>query len=138
VPRFKSRLQGLNAAKRHWVCRACGTAFTVKKPTTCTHCPKGEGKDFHYFASLKEYRRYNELLLMEKAGLLDKGTIELHPRYLVQLGGGDTKNVYLDFRYKVHGREVIEDCKSWSSNTDVSKLNRRLAEGQHNIEVILV
>ena len=136
--RFKSRLDGLKAAKRHWVCKECGVSFTVKKPTTCSHCPKGEGKEFHYFASKKEFNRYGELLIMEKAGLVDHGTIEIHPRYVVHIGGGESKNVELDFRYKVHGREVIEDVKSWGSDTAVSNLKRQMVEAQHGITVVLV
>ena len=135
MPRFTSRVDGFKSRKPHWVCKQCGVAFTTTKPRICTHC--GEVGRYNYFPSKKEYNRYQELLLLERSGHVDEGTIELQPKYILHIA--DKKfNMTADFRYKVHGREVVEDVKTKGTDTDLSKIKRALAEAEYGIEVILV
>lgn len=135
MAKFTSRVQGLSSRIPHWCCEECGTVFTKKKPIICSHC--GMPGKFVYFPSKKEFNRYNELTLLERSGHIDKGTLELQPAYPVTIGD-KVFRVSFDFRYQVHGREVIEDVKTSGTNTDLSKIKRALAETEYNIQVTLV
>ena len=133
MTRFKSRVGGFMQRKPRWQCRSCGTVFTVHKPTCCTRC---QHRKFMYFASKKEYVRYTELCLLEKAGKITE--LELQPSYVLTIGP-DTYRCVLDYRYKDdQGREVVEDVKSAGTNTDISKIKRSLVQQQHGITVVLV
>jgi len=133
MPRFKSRIDGFMQRKPHWICRDCQTVFTVHKPTSCSHC--GHRK-FMYFASKREYSRYTDLILLERAGEITD--LELQPAYVLTIGT-DTYRCVLDYRYKnKDGVEVVEDVKTAATNTDLSKIKRSLVEHQHGIKVVLV
>jgi len=135
MPRFTSRVEGFKARKPHWVCKECGIAFTVTKPGRCTHC--GTSGKYYYFPSKREFNRYQELLFLERSGHIDHGSLELQPKYVLHIG---TKkfNMTADFRYKKHGKDIIEDTKTKGTDTDLSKIKRALAEAEYGIKVILV
>lgn len=70
------------------------------------------------FDSLKEATRYQELKLLEKAGIIKK--LELQPRIKIVIGGVEVKfdtgrQVYYrgDFRYIQDGKYVTEDTKGF-------------------------
>ncbi len=87
------------------------------------------------FDSRKEYRRWQELLLFEKAGVI-KGLrrqvkYELLPRVP---GKWPRPVVYIaDFVYHEGKKEVVEDVKGYK--TDVYKLKKRLMWVVHGIEI---
>ena len=86
--------------------------------------------DGHVFDSKAEARRYQELSLMEKAGVISR--LRLQPEYeLIPTfkKGGRTyrKTQYIaDFEYVENGRKIVEDVKGYA--TDVYKLKRKLFE----------
>lgn len=86
--------------------------------------------DGHLFASKAEARRYQQLLLMEKAGEISG--LRLQPEYELipsfkKNNKTFRKTVYIaDFEYNENGRIVVEDVKGFS--TDVYKLKKKLFE----------
>lgn len=70
------------------------------------------------FASKREAKRYSELKLLEKAGVISH--LELQPRIKIEIGGIPIKfdsgrQVYYvaDFRYIEDGKYVVEDTKGF-------------------------
>ena len=134
MPRFRSRIDGFNRAKRVWVCNQCQAPFTVEKPSSCTCC--GARGDFTYLASKAEFKRYQELRALEAMGEIE--LISCHPRYPIDIKGYKIR-VELDFAYKTKdGELVVEDVKNAGSNTQLSRLKRALVEERYGIKVTLV
>jgi len=63
------------------------------------------------FGSIREGKRYQELILLERAGEITDLTI--HPRFLLQEGFEDVNPIYYeaDFRYTEGDALVVEDVK---------------------------
>lgn len=84
----------------------------------------------HIFASKAEAKRYLQLSLMEKAGMIHN--LRLQPEYelIPKFKKGNKtyrKTVYIaDFEYEENGRIVVEDVKGFA--TDVYKLKKKLFE----------
>jgi hypothetical protein len=83
------------------------------------------------FASKKEAARYQELRLMERAGLISslelQPAFELIPPYTTKDGAKVQKIVYkADFKYTYPqtGREIIEDVKGMK--TAIYKLKKKI------------
>lgn len=91
------------------------------------------------FDSLKEGRRYQELRLMERAGVIkDLQTqvpFKLIPAQKDETGKVIEKSVtyYADFAYWENGRYIVEDTKG--AKTDVYKLKRKLMLVVHGIRI---
>ena len=98
------------------------------------------------FASLKEARRYRELKLMEKAGLISK--LILQPRFPISIGGvkimmlskryhkQGRQLVYVaDFQYEENGKIIIEDTKGHLTEGYKIKRALMLAMGFEIIEL---
>lgn len=92
------------------------------------------------FDSLKEGRRYQELRLMERAGVIkDLKTqvpFQLIPAQRDEAGKVIEKSVsyYADFTYWENGRFVVEDTKG--ARTDVYKLKRKLMLQVHGLRIL--
>lgn len=89
--------------------------------------------DCHTFHSMKEGKRYNELMLMVKSG--DITELILQPKFVLLekftdgMGNKHREIAYFaDFKYKTkEGVEIIEDVKpSKSFTSDVYKLKKKL------------
>lgn len=84
-----------------------------------------DGFKFH---SKKEAKRYSELLMMQKAGLISD--LELQPKFQIipEINWGDKKlsaKYYIaDFAYTENGKEIVEDVKG--VKTPVYILKRQL------------
>jgi len=81
------------------------------------------------FDSMKEARRYGELRLLEKTGMITR--LVLQPRFQIQIGGvfvkypsGRIMQYVADFEYMENGKKVIEDVKGMK--TDVYKIKQAL------------
>lgn len=102
------------------------------------------------FASKKEAKRYGELKLMEKAGEIRRGSIELQRRFVlnvpivdggIQVGEEHVCDYVADFVYigRVHGgglvtwAPIVEDAKG--VRTPVFKLKKKLMKAVLGIEV---
>lgn len=94
------------------------------------------------FDSMKEFNRYNELLLLERAGAIQdlqrQVPFVLIPSQYVAIDG-KTKLVereckYIaDFVYTENGETVVEDTKG--VKTDVYKIKKKLMLYTHGIQV---
>ena len=105
--------------------------------------------DAIWFASKKESRRYLDLKLMEKAGLIRDLTCQ--PKFSIhvvpQTAWGDHAVVpvrvatYIaDFSYfnvETHS-VVVEDVKSQATRTALYRLKKKLIEVEHDITIIEV
>lgn len=94
------------------------------------------------FASRREGRRFLELQLLEKAGIIRD--LELQPRFpltVVREATGEVIDVGRftgDFRYVdvATGKRIVEDVKSpATAATEAYRLRKRLVEAQHNIQI---
>lgn len=87
------------------------------------------------FDSLKEKDRYQELLYMEKAGLIRM--IELQPRYDLVVNGCNLGFYRGDFRYEVvaTGQTILEDVKSSATKTAVYQLKKKLVKALYGVEI---
>lgn len=65
-----------------------------------------EGK---WFASKKEAKRYGELRLLEKAGIISN--LKTQVRFPLNLDGEKICVYVADFTYRENGMDVVEDCK---------------------------
>jgi hypothetical protein len=86
------------------------------------------------FDSKGEARRYGELRLMERAGVISKLTLQ--PRFLLQEAFTDSEGkrhrkieYVADFEYMEDGRDVVEDFKG--VETPVFKLKRKMLLKAH-------
>lgn len=84
------------------------------------------------FDSIAEGRRYKELKLMQRAGIIKE--LELQPRFLLQESFKKNKKTYkkieyiADFKYIENGKVIIEDVKSKATKTQVYKIKKKLFE----------
>jgi len=104
--------------------------------------------DGYKFDSVREYERYRELCLLEKAGEIAK--LKVQPKYPLVCGGvqvvmrserypnGRKVAYFADFSYTdvKAKKEVIEDVKGM--DTPVSRLKRSLVETMYGIPVTIV
>ena len=88
------------------------------------------------FDSQKEMKRYQELLLLERAGVIQD--VELQPRYDLIVNGHKLGFYRADFRYKevATGTVVVEDVKG--VKTAVYSLKKKLVRALYDIEIIEV
>lgn len=103
--------------------------------------PKKRGKysnsktdiDGTTFDSVKEAKRYKELLLLLKAGEI--GLLRMQVEYELNPGGTHSLKYIADFVYVVTatGREIVEDVKGF--RTREYKKKKRLMKKVHNIEI---
>lgn len=69
-------------------------------------------------------------------------TLEVHPRYRIELNGVKVCDVILDFRFRKKGLTgdpsdvMVVDVKG--RDTPVSRLKRKLVKAVHNVDVIIV
>lgn len=92
-------------------------------------CPEARTVDGITFASKAEMKRYSELKLMERGGVVTD--LELQPRFELQpafvhrqYGMIAALHYVADFRYRENGALVVEDVKG--DRTAVYKIKRRL------------
>jgi hypothetical protein len=93
------------------------------------------------FASKREARRFQELLLLERAGEITN--LQLHPRYpieITRLSNGEVTTIghyTADFAYwdVWAKRQVIEDVKSGPTKTTAYRLRKRLVEAQYDFQI---
>ncbi len=85
------------------------------------------------FASKAEAKRYGELRLLEKRGLIRD--LELQPRYDFAINGVKLGFYKADFRYRdAKSALIVEDVKGF--RTDVFAIKAKLMKAIHGIEVV--
>ena len=90
------------------------------------------------FASQKEAGRYQELLWMQRAGLIRN--IELQPRYDLVVNGKKCGFYKGDFRYidVKTGNTVVEDTKHEKTRTAIFALKKKLVKALYDIDIVEV
>ena len=94
--------------------------------------------DGEVFDSLKEASRWQELKLLERAGVIH-GLSRQHRFELIPVQKKDGKVIerpitYIaDFCYVEDGKPVVEDCKGM--RTDVYKIKKKLMLFVHGVEI---
>lgn len=83
------------------------------------------------FASLREARRYGELKVMERCGLISG--LELQPPFDLAVNGVHVCRYVADFAYVEKGERVVEDAKGMP--TPEYRLKRKLLLAVHGIAV---
>ena len=84
-----------------------------------------------WWDSQGEYRRYCDLQLLEKAGVITH--LEVHPTLSLILNGQKLCKYTLDFKYLERGKWVYEDFKGYQ--TREFKLKRKLVKALLGIDV---
>ncbi len=85
------------------------------------------------FDSTKEYKRYRQLLILLKKGLI--GQLQRQVPYELNEGGTHSLKYVADFVYidAKTGKEIVEDSKGY--RTQEYKKRRRLMKKVHNITI---
>jgi len=103
----------------------------------------------HQFDSKKEARRYTELLVMQRSGLIRD--LKLQPHFVLMVprlkhgeqnineakieGMAVVAEYRADFSYWQDGVYVVEDVKSAGTRTQVYALKRKMFEAQYQIKI---
>jgi len=96
--------------------------------------------DGEVFDSKKEYSRYQELMLLERAGQISdlrrQVPFELVPRQIVNGKVVERSVKYIaDFTYRENGQFVVEDVKSDATRTDAYKIKKKLMLSVHGVRI---
>lgn len=132
--RFSTKQQAMNMRKHSWACLKCPATFG-EKHTACPECHN----PVQYFPSANELKRYRELQLQQRAGMISG--LELQPPYDVVINGEKVFTYRADFRYTRDGQRVIEDVKGTTNEKyldDTFKLKRKIVEAIFGIRVTIV
>lgn len=78
--------------------------------------------DGKWFASKKEAKRYGELLLLEKAGIISN--LKTQVRFPLNVNDEKVCTYIADFTYFENGQTVIEDTKGFK--TPLYKIKKKL------------
>jgi len=94
--------------------------------------------DGYSFASKAEARRYGELKLMEKSGVISRLTV--HPSFILSVNNVHFCNYYADFSYLENGKEVVEDVKGYRKGGayQMFKLKQKLMLACYGIDVQVI
>lgn len=112
------------------------TARTMAKPAKYRNT-KTE-LDGYLFDSKKEAARWQELRLLERAGIITG--LELQPEYELHTVSPSGEPVVvgkltLDFRYRQDSVLVVEDVKSDPTKTQVYRLRKRIFEAEYGLSI---
>lgn len=83
------------------------------------------------FHSVGEFRRWRELLALQRAGVVSE--LERQVEYPICVAGVHVCSWFADFRYKQNGRVVIEDFKGF--RTEVYKLKKKFVEAIYKFRI---
>lgn len=136
--KFTSRLDGLNRRQAVYVCADldCMTWHTEGKTRFCMAC---EGEEFIYFMSTSEAKRYAQLSLHQKHGLISG--LEMQVPFPITINGVHITTWKADFVYRKGADRIIEDVKGTQRRAgidDVFFLKKKLVEAAHGVKINLV
>jgi hypothetical protein len=89
-----------------------------------------------WFASMHEGKRYQELMLLQRAGQIQD--LQLQVPFVITVNGKKICKYLADFQYidTSTGKTVIEDAKGYRNNLYV--LKKKLVEAQYEIKIVEV
>lgn len=85
------------------------------------------------FASKREAKRYQTLKMELAAGVIEN--LELQPKYPIFFNGQKICTYIADFKYRLSGKEVVEDVKGFE--TPVFKIKKKLLKAAHGIDLFI-
>jgi hypothetical protein len=88
------------------------------------------------FDSKKEAKRYQELKLLERGGVISDLDCQVKFELIPKQEGERPCYYVADFVYTENGKKVVEDVKGF--RTDIYKLKRKLMLWVHGIRVVEV
>ena len=91
------------------------------------------GPDGQKFDSVKEYRRYGCLRLLERAGVISDLKRQVKFELIPRIGNERACNYIADFTYMENGALVVEDVKG--VKTEVYKIKKKLMLWVHGIRI---
>ena len=128
---FRSKTDAMNRRVQSWWCLTCDARHYTKRKT----CDCGS-TDLHYFPSEAEAKRYAQLKLELRCGLISN--LELQPSYPFVVNGIKITTYRADFKYTRNGLQVIEDVKGDENYlTDVFKNNRKMMAAFYGLEITI-
>lgn len=89
--------------------------------------------DGQKFDSMKEYYRWSELKLMQRAGIISKLERQVKFELIPKQEGELACNYIADFTYYQKGEYIVEDVKG--CKTDVYKIKKKLMLWVHGIRI---
>lgn len=89
--------------------------------------------DGQVFDSRKEYSRWCNLRLLERAGKISDLKRQVCFELIPKLAGERACRYVADFVYNEDGKTVVEDCKGY--RTEGYKIKRKLMLWVHNIRI---
>lgn len=113
-------------------------ATSVETPRKNKYGAKAEKYDGHTFASQKEKRRYQELVILQHAGEISD--LEVHPKYQFVVNDIPVSSFRPDFQYRdSDGAIVVEDVKSHhgkgSTAGEAYTIRKKLLRAIYGLEV---
>lgn len=127
---FRSRTDAMNRRKLVWYCANCRQRYEVKVKA-CDYCG---ARDFHYFASKLEAKRFAELCLQMDLGQITE--LEVQVPFPVIINGKAVTTYKADFRYRDrNGKEILEDVKPQLFRDELYKLKKKLIEAIYPITI---
>jgi hypothetical protein len=100
-----------------------------RRPSTWKNVPVVDGG--YRFDSKAEHRRWQQLVLLEKAGAISD--LLVHPRYQIVVNGHPICTYIGDFQYEDRGQRVTEDVKG--RVTDAFRIKSKLMRAVFGITV---
>ncbi len=113
-------------AKRTWACPNCGGLMALEPVGQCCN-----DYDMIKFPSKGEAKRYVELLLLVRAGMIQD--LELQVTFMLDVNGMLICKYIADFVYQEGGKEVVEDSKG--VRTPAYRLKAKLMRAVHGITI---
>lgn len=89
--------------------------------------------DGQVFDSRREYRRYCELKLLERAGKISALCRQVKYVLIPKQEGERACTYVADFVYLQDGEQIVEDCKGYQ--TEAYKIKRKLMLFQYGIRI---
>ena len=128
---FKSKMDGIRAAKKYHVCLSCRDYQTEKY----VHCPECGSKNRQYFMSETEFKRGMLLLTMQLANAISN--LRFQPRYELKVNGRLICTYIADAEYRKDGVVIIEDTKPSNFMDKSAELKIKLFEAVYNTVVTI-
>lgn len=85
------------------------------------------------FDSQKEYRRWCDLKILEKAGQIQALDRQVRYELIPKMGKNRPTTFIADFVYREKGKVVVEDAKGF--RTEVYRIKKKLMAWVHKIDV---
>lgn len=85
------------------------------------------------FHSIKEAKRYKDLKILERAGIIH--FLKLQHPFFLQVNNQNIGKYVADFTYHEDGKFVVEDVKGMKGGTPLYRWKRRHLELQYGIKI---